>query len=140
MVRDGAPHLLTMRVASLTCHGLIPRRPQGGRLEGSVLKAARPTSRLDVAAVFLAFQATLLRPQRWSGRSPWNGPGHRLAQQLDQAVDRIHAVALLGTEPLSVNHDHAILGHALAGEADEPGLRVRRQRDPSRVEPQLYGG
>src|SRR6202043_367001 len=47
---------------------------------------------------------------------------------------------LLGAETLSMDHDDAVLGHALAGEPVEPRLGIRRQRDPPGIEPQLGRG
>ncbi len=55
------------------------------------------------------------------------GPHHGLAQEFDQPVDGVGAVALLGAEALRVNHDHAVLGHALAGEP----VRAAPRRPPA---------
>src|SRR5579863_1616256 len=110
-----------------------------GTRDPSVVEAARAAPCLDVAATFLALEPPLFRCQRRPGRPPRNRARHRLAQQFDQPIDRISAVALLGAEALRVNHDHAVLGHAVAGEPDEARLRIRRQRDPARVEAQLRG-
>src|SRR5580704_14538478 len=82
----------------------------------SIVEAARAALRLDVAAVLFAFEPALFRSQRRPGRPSRNRAGHGFAQQLDQTVDRISAVALLGAEALRMNHDHAVLGHALASE------------------------
>ena len=68
------------------------------------------------------------------------GRDHGFAQQFDQPVDGVGAVALLGAESLCVDHDHAVLGHALAGEPVQPRLGVGRQHDPPGIEPQLRGG
>ena len=70
------------------------------------------------------------------------GTGRTMAsrKQFEQPVDGVGAVALLGAEALRVDHDHAVLGHALAGEAIEPKCGIFRQRDPARVETQLRRG
>src|SRR5690349_1329289 len=87
------------------------------RQEVSIVEAACAAPCLDVTASFLAFQAALLRSMRRSGRPPRLGPVHGLAQQRDETFDRVGTIALLGAEALGLDHDHAILGHALAGEA-----------------------
>src|ERR1019366_5371757 len=56
------------------------------------------------------------------------------------AIDGVGAVAFLGAETLRMNHDHAVLGHALAGEPVEPRRGIGRQRDPAGIETQLRGG
>src|SRR5579864_8417580 len=76
----------------------------------SIVKAARAAPRLDVAAALLAFQSALLRTQRRPGRAARGRPDQGFAKQLQQSVDRIGAVALLGTKTLRMNHDHAVLG------------------------------
>src|ERR1700722_11775590 len=93
--------------------------------------------RLDVAAALLAFETALFRAKRRLGRTPDDRPNHGLAQQFQQAIDRVGAVALLGAETLRVDYDHAVLGHALAGQPVEPHLRIGWQRDPLCIEPQL---
>src|SRR6266566_2868456 len=85
----------------------------------SIVKTA-PAFCLDVAAALLAFEAALFRPECRLGRPPRRRPRHGLAQQFDQAVDRVGAIALLGAETLGMDHDHAVLGHALAGQACKP--------------------
>jgi hypothetical protein len=50
------------------------------------------------------------------------------ADHLEQAFDCVVAVALLGAESLGVDDQHALLGHAVAGEADQPRLQSLRQR------------
>ena len=61
------------------------------------------------------------------------GRARSLAQQFDQPVDGVGAIALLGAETLRMNHDHAILGHALAGEPVEPRRDIGRQSVTRRV-------
>src|SRR5471032_186532 len=106
----------------------------------SIVETARAAFRLDVAAALLAFEPALFRAQRRLGRTP-RGWAHRsLAQQFDQPVDGVGAVALLGAETLRMNHDHAVLSHALAGKAIEPKCGIFRQHDPACVETQLCRG
>src|SRR5689334_25018755 len=64
----------------------------------------------------------------------------RLAQQFDQPFDRISAVALLAAETLRVDHDYAVLGHALAGKPADSRRDVGSQRDPAGIETQLRRG
>ena len=70
------------------------------------------------------------------------GVGRIIASRKNSSrpVDGVGAVALLGAEALGVDHDHAVLGHALAGEPGEPRRCIVRQRDPAGVEAQLRGG
>ena len=88
-------------------------------------KPRRAAPGLDVAAALLAFEPALLRAEGRLGRAARRRPDQRFAQQFEQAVDGVGAVALLGAEALGVDHDHAVLGHALAGEAGEPRSRRR---------------
>src|SRR5438477_118084 len=68
------------------------------RKAASIVEAARTAPRLDVAAAFLALEPALFRRMRRLGRSPRGRPHHGLAQQFDEAIGRICAVALLGAE------------------------------------------
>jgi len=63
------------------------------------------------------------------------GPHHGLTQQFEQAIDGVGPVAFLGAKALGVDHDHAVFGHALAGEPHQPRGCIFRQRDLARVEP-----
>src|SRR5882724_1006649 len=110
--------------------------PRPGHV-ASILKSARAALGLDVAAALFAFEPALFRSQRWPGGPSRNGARHGLAQEFDQTLDGIGAIALLGAEALRMNHDHAVLGQALAGEPGEARLGVRRQRYPAGIEPQL---
>src|SRR5262249_39112203 len=92
---------------------------------------------LDVAAALLAFEATLLRGVCRPGRPPWFWALHRRAQQLDKPLDRVRAIALLRAEALRLDHDDAVLGHALAGQALEANRRIGWQRDAAGVEAEL---
>src|SRR5215469_16109837 len=82
----------------------------------SILKSARVSVGLDVASPFFALEAALPRAGRRFGGTARGGAFHRLGEQRNQTFDRISAVALLGSKALRLNHDHAVLGHALAGE------------------------
>src|ERR1017187_5155546 len=93
----------------------------------SIVESARAALRLDVAAALLAFQPALFRSQRRPGRPPRNRPHHGLAQQVEQAIDGVGAVAFLGAETLRMNHNHAVLGHTLAGEPVEPRRGISSQ-------------
>src|SRR6185437_3225730 len=106
----------------------------------SVVVAAGTAPRLDVAAALFALQPSLLRPEGRLGRAARGRPDRGFAQQFDQPVDCVGAVALLGAEALRKDHDHAVLGHALAGEPIEPRAQIVRQHDASGVEAQLRGG
>src|SRR4051812_14148598 len=66
----------------------------------SIVESRRAAPCLDVAAAFLAFQPALLRSQGRLGRPPRDRPHQSFAQQFEQAVDGIGAVALLGAETL----------------------------------------
>src|SRR5215831_17116698 len=105
-----------------------------------IVEAACAAAGLDVAAALLAFETALFRRMRRLGRPTWRRPHHRLFQQLDQALDRVRAIALLGAETLRLDHDHAVLGHALAGEPGKARRRVMRQRDAACIETQLRRG
>src|SRR3974390_2647324 len=93
----------------------------------SILETARAALRLDVAAALLAFQPALFRSECRLRRPPRGGRRHGLAQQFDQAIDRVSAVALLGAEALRVDHDHAVLGQALASKLGKPRLCIGGQ-------------
>src|SRR5438067_2281483 len=101
------------------------RHPKDRR-QPSIVEARRVAFRLDVAATLLAFEPSLLRAEGRLGRSPRYRPHHGFAQHFEQAVDGVSPVALLGTEALGVDHDHALLGHALAGNPVQPQGRILR--------------
>src|SRR5690242_11473208 len=107
------------------------------RDQASVVEATAAAARLDVAAPFLAFEASLFRAQRRPGRPARLGALHRRAQEFCQTLDRVGAVALLGAEALRLDHDHPFLGHAAARKPSKARSRVGRQRDAARIEAQL---
>src|SRR5512144_1914692 len=109
-------------------------RQSKDRRQPSVVEARGVALRLDVAAALLAFQPPLLRAEGRLGGAPRYRPYHGFAQYFEQAVNGVGAVALLGAEALGVDHDHAVLGHALAGDPVQPQGRVFRQRDLARIE------
>src|SRR5450631_3210396 len=90
--------------------------------------------------MLLAFEPALLRSERRPGRPPRGGTDHGLAQEFDQSLDGVGAIALLGAEALGVDDDDAVLGHALAGETFKPYRRIVRDHDGARVEAQLRRG
>src|SRR6187399_3546837 len=103
----------------------------------SIVEARGVALRLDVAAALLALEPPLLGTEGRLGGAPRDRPHHGLAQYFEQAVDRIGPVALLCAEALGVDHDHAILGHALPGNPVQPQGRVFRQCDLARIETEL---
>src|SRR5579862_9913237 len=106
----------------------------------SIIEPARAAACLDVATAFLAFQPALLGAERRPGRAARRRAHHGFAKQLDQTFDRISAIPLLGAEALGMDDDDAVLGHALAGKALQPGAGVLRQHHAARVEAQLGRG
>jgi len=70
------------------------------RNASSIVEPPRAALGLDVAAAFLAFEAALLRSEGRLGGSPRLRPHHGFAQQFEQAVDGVGAVAFLGAEAL----------------------------------------
>ncbi len=74
------------------------------------------------------------------GGAAWRRADHGLTQQRFQALDRVGAVALLGTEALRVNDNHAILGHALAGQSGKPQGGILWNRNAACVEAQHCRG
>src|SRR5712691_390979 len=96
---------------------------------------------LDRGAAFLAFEAALARAPGRLGR-PARDRRHRGAlDQLDQPVERVLAVALLGAVALRGDHQHALVGEPPPGEALEPRAHVSRQRRrAAHVEAQLHRG
>src|SRR5688500_7229785 len=100
----------------------------------SIVEARGVALCLDVAAVLLAFEPPLLRAEGRLGGSPRYRPYHGFTQDFEQAVDGVGAVAFLGAEALGVDHDDAVLGHALAGNPVESQGRILRQRDLPRIE------
>src|SRR3954453_17287030 len=99
-----------------------------------LLDPARAAPGLDVAAALLAFQAAFFRSERRLGRAARRRPYRGLPQKLDQPADGVGAIALLGAEALGMDHDHAVLGHALAGEPAQSRCGVRGKRYAPRIE------
>src|SRR5215813_7609065 len=90
---------------SRVCVALLRAAPRPGR-ERSIVEAAGAAAGLDVAATLLAFEAALFGAEGRLGRTARCRADERLAEQLQQTIDGIGAVALLGTEALGVDHDH----------------------------------
>src|SRR6188474_1238685 len=97
-----------------------PPASDGAAIRFSIVEVRGVALRLDVAAALLAFQPSLLRAEGRLGGAPRYRPYHGFAQDFEQAVDGVGAVAFLGAEALGVDHDHAFLGHALAGNPVQP--------------------
>src|SRR5439155_15800216 len=73
-----------------------------------------PPQRLDSGAALLALDAALLRRLGRLGCAARYRCHRWLPDQLDQPLARVRAVALLGAVGLRDQHQHAVLGHALA--------------------------
>src|SRR6516165_2490063 len=85
---------------------------QAGEAELSIVETAAAT-RLDVAAAFLALEPALLGGKGWPCCAARRRPHRGFAEHFDQPIDRVLTVALLGAEALGLDHDDAVLGHAL---------------------------
>src|SRR5580704_14453256 len=83
---------------------------------------------LDAAAALLAFDAALARGLGRSGRPPLDRRDGGLADQLDQAVERILPIAAPGAVALRDDDQHAVAGQPRAGEPLQTGAHVVRQR------------
>src|SRR5947209_8081705 len=101
---------------------------------------AAAASGLDVATALLALEPALLGAKGRLRRPPRFRPHHGLAQDLEEAINGVLPVALLGAESLRLNHDDAVLGHALAGQAGKTQAGILRQGQLARVEAQLRRG
>src|SRR5215510_281469 len=96
---------------------------------------------LDTRAALLAFQPSRPRGFCRLGRSPRLRRDRGLADQVDQALQRVVAVALLGAVALRRDDHHAIVGEPAAGQPFEPRAhRVGQRWRVAHVEAQLYGG
>src|SRR5579862_378439 len=96
---------------------------------------------LDAAAAFLAFDAALARRFGRPGRPPLDRRDGGLADQADQAVERILPIAPLGAVALRDDDQHAVAGQPRAGEPLQSGAHVvgQRRRVPH-VEAKLHRG
>ncbi len=94
---------------------------------------------LDRGAALLRFDAALARGARRLGRAAGDGRHCGALDQLDQAIERVGAVALLGAVALRGDDQHALAGQTAAGEALEPQAHVVGQRRRvANVEAQLH--
>src|SRR5205823_6444411 len=76
--------------------------------------------RLDAGPPLLRLEPLSARRLRRPGRSPRHRPHRGLPNQIDQAIERVGAVALLGAVALRRDDEHALAREPLAGEPLEP--------------------
>src|ERR1700722_9451838 len=133
MIAGGAAILRDARKSALL-------RMTIARVQPSIVETGRSALGLDVAAALFALQPALLRAEGRLGWAARRRPHHRLAQEFEQAIDGVGAVALLGAETLGMNHDHAVLGHTASGEPVEPISGIGSKPDPAGIEAQLRRG
>src|SRR5436309_15900847 len=81
-----------------------------------ILRRLGAAQALDGRAALLGFDAPLARGARRPGRASRRGRGRGLANELDQALARVGAVALLGAVALRGDDQHALTRETLAGE------------------------
>src|SRR5690606_29969929 len=99
------------------------------------------TQTLDRAAVFLAFEPLPLRGLGRAGLAPRDRALGGAADQFDQTLERIGAIAFLRTVLLGDNDDYAFLGETAAGKPLEACANVFRQRRRmGDVEAKAHGG
>src|SRR5690242_482582 len=93
----------------------------------------------DGGALTFRFQpAATRRRRRPCGAARDRGP-RRTADQFDQALERVLAVALLGPVALGGDEEHALLAEPSAGQPLQPRADVARQRRRAAdVEAQLH--
>src|SRR5215471_2929876 len=96
---------------------------------------------LDGGAMLLRFQPALARGLGRFCLPAHNWYDRRVLDQLDQALERVGAVALLGAMALRGDDQHAVAGEALAGKPLEPRAHpVGQARRAAHVEAQLHRG
>src|SRR6202035_483321 len=112
--------------SGLADNGSLDYAPvKSGRLIERRLGAAQL---LDAAAAFLAFDAALARRSGRPGRSPLDRRNGSLADQLDQAVERVRPMAPLVRMVWRDDDQHASAGQPRAGEPLQSGAHVVRKR------------
>ena len=99
-------------------------RPLTRRRDAQSSASRHPPHRLDRGAVALLLLAPHLRGARRLGLVARRGRLGRLPDQRDQPLARVLAVAQLAAEARGRDDDHAVAGHAPAGQLVEP-LRAR---------------
>src|SRR5262249_53891133 len=79
-----------------------------------------PPQVLERGAALLGLKPALARARAGSGGGARGWCHRRPADQLDQALARIGAVALLGAMALRADDEHAVAGQSPAGEPRKP--------------------
>jgi hypothetical protein len=123
--------------------GLRDDRPAEGCARSRRRVVVRASSALvfEGGAAGFGGEAAALGGEGGLGRAAGGRGQGGAADQRDQAVERVLAVALLGAEAAGGDHDDAVLGQAAAGEARRPLAHLRRQgRGTGEVEAQLHRG
>src|SRR5262245_11370889 len=96
---------------------------------------------LDARAALLAFQPPRPRGGGRARRPPRLRRHGGAANEIDQACERVVAVALLGAVALRRDDEHAIVGEPAAGQPFEPRAhRIGQRWRVAHVEAQLHGG
>src|SRR5262245_56617502 len=98
------------------------------------------TQALDAGAVLLGLEPLLALGFRHFRRPARRRPHHRLPHQVEKALARIVAIALLHPVLLRNNDNHALFGDALAGKPHQADRDVigKRRRVPC-IEAKLHG-
>src|ERR1700686_4696378 len=106
----------------------------------AVLRLFLPQA-LDPGSDFLRGQAPFLRSAGRPGGPARRRRHARALDQLDEAVERILSVALLGAVTLRHDDQNAVAGEPGARHPFQPLAHVRGERGrPAHVEAQLHGG
>src|SRR5215831_5085064 len=108
------------------CKTLVERRP-------------RAAQAFDARAALFRFEPALAGAGGRLGRPAWNRRHGGAADQINETLARVLAVAFLGAMALGVDHDHAVAREASAGEPLEPRAHVvGKVRRAAHVEAKLH--
>src|SRR5215831_4904596 len=108
------------------CKTLVERRP-------------RAAQAFDARAALFRFEPALAGAGGRLGRPAWNRRHGGAADQFDETLARVLAVAFLGAMALGVDYDRALAGEPPAGEPLEPRAHVLgKARRAAHVEAKLH--
>src|SRR5262245_21452242 len=113
--------------------------PGEPNLKTLVERRLGPAQAFDRRAALFGLEPPLARAGGRFGR-PARQRRHRgAANQVEEALARVFAIALLGAVALRVDYQHALAGQPPAGKASEPRAHVvGKARRAAHVEAQLY--
>ena len=125
----GCPNSSTEAAApesAFCCPPATSRYGRKGKARFALIKRRlAPSQSFNGRAIFLRFQPSLARSRGRPGRSARNRRDGGAADQFDQAVERVLAVAFLGAVALGQDNDDALPGEAVAGQPLEARGYVR---------------